>query len=65
MPIPAELREQSKRFRAAAVRKRKLGAKRRLANYALELAMLAEELERKGLSGEDGRHNSGGFGAEP
>lgn len=47
-PTAAELREESRRLRAAARKELDSEIKRKLASRALELAERAEELDRKG-----------------
>lgn len=47
-PTPAELREQSRIFRDAALKAATPDLKRRLAQYALSIALAAESVERGG-----------------
>ena len=47
MLTPAELRDQSRRYRKASAKGIVLEFKRRLASHALALAFLAEKLERQ------------------
>lgn len=47
MLIPADLREQARRYREAAVDERTPPLKRYLANHALALAQLAERIEHE------------------
>jgi hypothetical protein len=47
MPIPAELREQSRLYRRAAEIETAIAIKRRLTSHALALAQLAEKIERQ------------------
>jgi hypothetical protein len=49
-PTPAEMREQSRRYREAARNAVDVATKRRLAGKALALAQLAEAIEREGES---------------
>ena len=50
MPIPAELREQSRLYRQAAETETTLEIKRRLARHALALVELAEKIERSDMA---------------
>ena len=50
LPTPAELREQSRRFRDAAGNAAEAATKRRLAAHSAALAQVAEALERKSQS---------------
>ncbi len=52
LPKPAELRDLSLRCRQAARKATDLGTKRRIADHALALAQLAEQVEREGGWGE-------------
>ena len=47
-PRPAQLREESRLLREAARKEQNIEIKRRLASRALELALLAEKIEREG-----------------
>jgi hypothetical protein len=47
MLTPAELRDQSRRYREAAAKEIVVEFKRRLASHALALAFLAEKVERQ------------------
>jgi hypothetical protein len=51
LPKPAELRDLSLRCRQAACKATDLGTKRRIAEHALALAQLAEQMEQRGWLG--------------
>ncbi len=53
MPTPAELRAQSRAYLEAAEKESAIDARRRLADHALSLAQLAEQIERAFVSGEN------------